>query len=155
MEGYKNLLSIQPGMQQSELLQIFGDKCSVADLIKPQPDLLILIPELLISVIKFFYDVTLFFAGAFYFWKFRSIKKQIEKDIKERRVKKGLGGPHTVRMSLNILSSKIIEMFVWCAFLLFAVRIFLKDVFFAILEFDKMYIASCRCSEAIENIYIT
>lgn len=114
-----------------------------------------MIPELLVSVIKFFYDVTLLFAGAFYFWRFRSIKKQIEKEIKERRVKKGLGGPHTVRMSLNILSSKLIEMFVWCAFLLFAIRIFLKDVFFAILEFDKMYIASCRCSDAIENIYIT
>lgn len=58
-------------------------------------------------------------------------------------------------MSLNILSSKLIEILIVLCFLVFAARIYLKDIFFVLLEWDSIYIRSCRCSDQIDNIYIS
>jgi hypothetical protein len=87
------------------------------------------------------YDMTILIAGAVYFWKFRSTKRSIDSEIKKKSTNKAQN------YTKNIIWNRLMDILIWISFAIFAARIYLKDIFFVALEFDKLYIMSCRCSD--------
>ena len=52
------------------------------------------------------------------------------------------------------LTGALIETMLLLYFIAFVIRIFLKDIFFVILEVDQVYLRLCRCNPQINNFYM-
>lgn len=91
-------------------------------------------------------DLFVLVFGIIYYIKFRSIKKVLDLEIRERQRKlKGEEEPgFNFCRSFNY--NAILEVLVILFFLAFTIRILLKDVFFVLFEVDSIFLDYCRCN---------
>lgn len=112
-----------------------------------------LMPELSLATVKLFLDLAMLTCGIGYYIKFRKLKKQIDEQAKKRNMKR-LGRANSNLSHYHRYSKYLIEAIIILCFLAFTVRIFLKDLFFNLIEIDGLYLRTCRCNHEINNIYI-
>ena len=90
-------------------------------------------------------DLFVLIFGIIYFFKFRALRK--EKNAVRRKRQMKLRGESSNEIKLyRVFSSLAVDLIVVSFFLIFAIRILLKDVVFMMLEIDSIFLEFCRCN---------